>query len=32
MDMNLDIIEDELKGLFNLIDKDKNNVITYDEL
>lgn len=30
--MNLDIIEDELKGLFNLIDKDKNNVITYDEL
>ena len=30
--MALDIEEKELKGLFNMIDKDHNNYITYDEL
>lgn len=30
--MSLDIEESELKGLFNMIDKDHNTYITYDEL
>ena len=29
--MKLDIDENELKGLFNMIDKNKNNYISYDE-